>query len=176
MCFPEPTVCLPNSSTACTRSPRQLHHESRSYDAPPRRRPGRPLYQRYQYSFPVWPQPPRSSPPRDQCHSAQAQGSTLHHICAGFKFLAAEDAPALWTPGDNTFDVRTYRVKVREEILPETTVTIALFPIGFPPASDTIHIYDAGHTNWVALEAWLHDAARKDGDSLGHGLQSQWWK
>jgi hypothetical protein len=93
-----------------------------------------------------------------------------------FKFLAADDAPALWPLDNNPFGVSAYRVKVRKEILLETTVTVTLFPIGPPPSCDTIHINNAEEKKWVALEVWLHNTGRKCGSFLGHRLQSQWWK
>ncbi|KAG9388428.1 hypothetical protein A1F94_001320 [Pyrenophora tritici-repentis] len=66
------------------------------------------------------------------------------------------DAPPLWPPGRNLFDVKAYYFESKEKYGEKKDMLwVTILPHGSPPNADTIHVFETKKQKWVVLGEWL---------------------
>ncbi|KAI4683141.1 uncharacterized protein J4E84_007044 [Alternaria hordeiaustralica] len=88
------------------------------------------------------------------------------------------DAPPLWPPHMNLFDIKSYYFEILEKDSVKQAKWVTILPNGSPPTAETIHIYDTYKKEWVSFGDWLAKIvkSRKWLGRLGDHLQFKWYK
>ena len=88
------------------------------------------------------------------------------------------DAPPLWPPYMNLFDIKSYYFEIVEKDSVKAAKWVTILPSGSPPTAETIHIYETDKKEWVSFGDWLakNIKSRKWLGRLGYHLQFKWYK
>jgi len=88
------------------------------------------------------------------------------------------DAPPLWPPHMNLFDIKSYYFEIVEKDSMKEAKWVTILPSGSPPTAETIHIYETYKKEWVSFGDWLakNVKSRKWVGRLGYHLQFKWYK
>ena len=88
------------------------------------------------------------------------------------------DAPPLWPPYMNLFDIKSYYFEAVEKDSVKQAKWVTILPSGSPPTAETIHIYETDKKEWVSFGDWLakNIKSRKWLGRLGYHLQFKWYK
>ncbi|KAI4658132.1 uncharacterized protein J4E79_007113 [Alternaria viburni] len=88
------------------------------------------------------------------------------------------DAPPLWPPHMNLFDIKSYYFEVVEKDSVKEARWVTILPNGSPPTAETVHIYEIYKKEWVSFSDWLakNIKSRKWLGRLGYHLQLRWYK
>ena len=89
-----------------------------------------------------------------------------------------DDAPPLWPPYMNLFDIKSYYFEVVEKDSEKQAKWVTILPNGSPPTAETIHIYETYKKEWVSFGDWLakNIKSREWLGRLGYHLQFKWYK
>jgi hypothetical protein len=88
------------------------------------------------------------------------------------------DAPPLWPPHLNLFDIKSYYFEAIEKDSEKKAKWVTILPNGSPPTAETVHIYETARKKWIAFGDWLEKAVqpRVWVGRLGYHLQFKWYK
>jgi len=88
------------------------------------------------------------------------------------------DAPPLWPPYMNLFDLKSYYFEIAEKDSVKEAKWVTILPNGSPPTAETIHVYETYKKEWVSFGDWLakNIKSRKWLGRLGYHLQFKWYK
>ncbi|KAI4709294.1 hypothetical protein J4E89_006043 [Alternaria sp. Ai002NY15] len=88
------------------------------------------------------------------------------------------DAPPLWPPYMNLFDIKSYYFEVVEKDSVKQAKWVTILPNGSPPTAETVHIYETDKKEWVSFGDWLakNIKSREWLGRLGYHLQFKWYK
>ncbi|KAL1801594.1 hypothetical protein ACET3X_001936 [Alternaria dauci] len=98
-----------------------------------------------------------------------------------------DDAPPLWPPHMNLFDIKCYYLKAKmlrcfwkNRICDEENAEwITILPNGSPPTAETIHIFESHEGKWLLFGDWLEKVSPPLPNWIGrtgYSLQFEWWK